>query len=74
MEQVVIGGIMANKIYKINGLKKDCPRCGCEQARICVYHFGATYTAECADCEFGKCTGDDEETAMARLYGNFLNI
>ena len=64
---------MANLIYK-KLLKTNCPRCGASEATVSIYHFGATYQAECSGCGFGRATGDNEEIALSRLYGNFLEI
>ena len=62
---------MAHQIYK-KEMQRPCPRCGCKEARLATYHFGATYSAECADCAFGNITGDNEDMAMARLHGQCL--
>jgi hypothetical protein len=62
------GEAMAHQIYEQRA-KKSCPRCGCGEVRIAIYHFGATYTAECAECAFGKSDGDNEAMAIARLHG-----
>jgi predicted RNA-binding Zn-ribbon protein involved in translation (DUF1610 family) len=63
---------MAHKIYtKKKSIK--CPLCG-ESAgvRFATYHFGTTYTAECANCGFGKVEGDNEDMALARYKGEVL--
>ena len=63
------GGNMANKIYKKEF--EECPRCKNKEVRISIYHFGATYQAECSLCALGRETGDDEDTALARLRGRY---
>lgn len=62
---------MAHKIY-VKPMKGICHRCQGTEARISTYHMRATYQAECSTCGFGRVTGDNEEMAMARLYGEIL--
>ena len=62
---------MAHRIWE-EEFKKECPRCGSKKVRLSTYHFGATYQAECAECSFGQITGDNQEMALARLNGNYL--
>ena len=62
---------MAHRILK-EPFIPVCPRCGCTEARLLEYHFGASWVAECAGCGFGKVDGDDSETAKARLKGKYL--
>lgn len=64
---------MAHRIWT-KKIEKLCPRCGCDEARLAIYHFGATTTAECAHCSFGKVSGDSEEMAMARLLGSYYEM
>ena len=63
---------MANNIYQ-KEISESCPRCGASVATLMVYHFGATYKAECAKCGLGQATGDSEEIVMARLLGEYLD-
>jgi hypothetical protein len=62
---------MANRIYEIT-LSDKCPRCGNNKVRIAIYHFGATYIAECSNCAWGHATGDSEEMVIARLKGKYI--
>ena len=57
---------MAHKIYQINCWKK-CPRCNSEEATISIFHFGATYQAQCSKCGLRGRSGDDNDTAIASL-------
>ncbi len=63
---------MAHEIY-LKPAKMACPRCGNKNARVSIYHFGSTYYAECSECAFGTVHGCNEDMALARLYGNYLN-
>ena len=62
---------MAHSIYE-KDIDVECPRCKSKKIRIAVYHFGATYTAECFNCGYGKSYGDDEDMAIARHRGECL--
>jgi hypothetical protein len=62
---------MAHKVYELEiGLK--CPRCNNTQARLAIYHFGTSFTAECAGCAWGPVEGDNEAMAVARYRGKLL--
>ena len=62
---------MAHKVYEVE-IGLQCPRCGNTQARLAVYHFGNTYTAECAGCAWGAVDGANEAQATARYRGKLL--
>jgi Zn ribbon nucleic-acid-binding protein len=70
---------MAHRIW-INNFDKKCPQCKDEKIRLASYHFGATITAECANCGFGskgsgsrEIYGCDEDQATARLRGLYIS-
>lgn len=62
---------MANTIYT-KETNIVCPRCKSFTTTISTYHFGATYKAECSKCGLGQVTADNEEIALARLNGCYL--
>lgn len=62
---------MAHKVYEVE-IGQRCPRCGNTQARLAIYHFGNTYTAECAGCGWGMVDGANEAQATARYRGKLL--
>lgn len=62
---------MAQLIYKKTA-KAPCPRCKDEFTMISTYHFGVTFLAECGGCGFGRSAGDNEEMALIRLHGKYL--
>ena len=62
---------MAHRVYELE-IGLQCPRCGNTQARLAVYHFGSTYTAECAGCAWGEVDGANEAQATARYRGKLL--
>ena len=67
---------MAHAVYEITMelTCPKCPRCGNRQVRIAVYHFGATYQAECAGCAWGEVDGANEAQAVARYRGKLLEF
>lgn len=50
---------------------KSCPRCGRKEMLVSTYHFGVTWHAECKGCGLAGKSGDDLDTAKARLNNAF---